>query len=179
MSFQLFWNSPLNKDTIISILASGIILRLQADSCTYHNKHISAHTDCAQNDMIFFIIIILNTGNHSFVFLFFIISDYKKTEFVVSSFSRYVSVQAQLDDMSSLFTFSLNFYHHFLLSSCCQKGNGVEISRVKMEALIWFRMVSTIQLWPPQALSALWFIYLFFQTIESLVHNQDSTQVHT
>lgn len=54
MSFQLFWNSPLNKDTIISILASGIILRLQADSYTYHNKHISAHTDCAQNDMIFF-----------------------------------------------------------------------------------------------------------------------------
>jgi len=38
----------------------------------------------------------------------------QKHEFLVDSFSRYVSIQEQLDDMSSLFSFSPNFYLHFL-----------------------------------------------------------------
>lgn len=166
MSFQLFWKSPLNKDTIISIPASGIILRLQADSCTYQNT--DSDMDILKKTKSHFI---LNTGKQSIVFFFFF-QIAQNHEFVVDSFSRYVSIQAQFDDMSSLCSFSPNFYLHFLPLFLLPEGewcwnlksekggsnrtqNGINHTAVAPAGIDWTFMYLLFFFWQPKV----WSIY--------------------
>lgn len=89
-------------------------------------------------------------------FIIIIISDYKKKNWVCSRFFQQICFRS-----GPAWWHEQHFYLHFLFS-CCQKGNSVEISRVKREALIWFRMVSTIHTAVATAGIDCTLIYYFF-----------------